>query len=247
MSHDKVLPIRSLIFLDQQAIQERGDEIVVPQSVMTSWMDLFPPGTPMLARITNMETDISRVVCIGSSDSSEYIYAPNWIMEHMGCSEEPLVYLAPYIEEIPRATKLNVRQLGDEDHECDLRGAFERLLDRFHVMESGTTLCVPLEELGGYEILAYVESVEPAGLVKLGGEVQIEFLENVEFFEEAVVEEQLPVVEEQLPVVLTQTAAVNTVTEEQPVVLSAEEQRAKMREYWIKRGEALIKNLNSST
>ena len=240
MSHDKVLPIRSLIFLDQQAIQERGDEIVVPQSVMTSWMDLFPPGTPMLARITNMETDMSRVVCIGSSDSSEYIYAPNWIMEHIGCSEEPLVYLAPYVEEIPRATKLNVRQLGDEDHECDLRGAFERLLDRFHVMEGGTTLCVPLEELGGYEILAYVESVEPAGLVQLGGEVQIEFLENVEAmaqpFEEAAAEEQLPVEE---------TAAVNTVTEEQPVVLTAEEQRAKMREYWIKRGEALTKNLNT--
>ena len=242
MSHDKVLPIRSLIFLDQQAIQERGDEIVVPQSVMTSWMDLFPPGTPMLARITNMETDISRVVCIGSSDSSEYVYAPNWIMEHIGCSEEPLVYLAPYLEEIPRATKLNVRQLGDEDHECDLRGAFERFLDRFHVMEGGTTLCVPLEELGGYEILAYVESVEPAGLVRLGGEVQIEFLET---FEEAVAVNT--VTEEQLPVV-EQTAAVNTVTEEQPpVVLTAEEQRAKMREYWMKRGEALIKNLNSST
>jgi hypothetical protein len=205
-------------------------------------MDLFPPGTPMLARITNMETDISRVVCIGSSDSSEYVYAPNWIMEHIGCSEEPLVYLAPYLEEIPRATKLNVRQLGDEDHECDLRGAFERFLDRFHVMEGGTTLCVPLEELGGYEILAYVESVEPAGLVRLGGEVQIEFLET---FEEAVAVNT--VTEEQLPVV-EQTAAVNTVTEEQPpVVLTAEEQRAKMREYWMKRGEALIKNLNSST
>jgi len=242
MSHDKVLPIRSLIFLDQQGIQEAGDEIVVPQSVMTSWMDLFPPGTPMLARITNMETDMSRVACIGSSDSSEYVYAPNWIMEHIGCSEEPLIYLAPYLEEIPRATKLNVRQLGDEDHECDLRGAFERFLDRFHVMESGTTLCVPLEELGGYEILAYVESVEPAGLVKLGGEVQIEFLENAEpstqSFEEAVAVNT--VTEEQ-------TAAVNTVTEEQPVVLTAEEQRAKMREYWMKRGEALMKNLNTTT
>ena len=247
MSHDKVLPIRSLIFLDQQAIQERGDEIVVPQSVMTSWMDLFPPGTPMLARITNMETDMSRVVCIGSSDSSEYIYAPNWIMEHIGCSEEPLVYLAPYVEEIPRATKLNVRQLGDEDHECDLRGAFERLLDRFHVMEGGTTLCVPLEELGGYEILAYVESVEPAGLVKLGGEVQIEFLEDSRPpFEEVAVNSVAvnSVTEEQLPVVLTQEQPV-VLTQEQPVVLTAEEQRAKMREYWMKRGEALTKNLNT--
>jgi hypothetical protein len=99
-------------------------------------------------------------------------------------------------------------------------------------MEGGTTLCVPLEELGGYEILAYVESVEPAGLVKLGGEVQIEFLED-----------SRPPFEE----VAVTSVAVNTVTEEQPVVLSAEEQRAKMREYWMKRGEALIKNLNSST
>jgi hypothetical protein len=38
-------------------------------------------------------------------------------------------------------------------------------------------LSVPLEELGGYEICAFVEAVEPPGCVRLGGEVQLEFLE----------------------------------------------------------------------
>jgi hypothetical protein len=53
----------------------------------------------------------------------------------------------------------------------------EHYLDRFHTMEAGTMLSVPLEELGGYEICAIVEAVEPPGCVRLGGEVQLEFLE----------------------------------------------------------------------
>jgi len=178
-SHDLILPIKPLSFVDQEAILEAGDEIIVPQKVLNQWMDLFPPGMPMLARLTNTESECSRVVCIGSSDSSESAYAPRWILEHLGYSgaDDQQVYMSPYLEEIPQAIRISLRPMDNAAYHSDLRKAFETYLDRFHVMEAGTTICLPLEELGGYEICSFVEQVEPFGIVRLGGEVQIEFLE----------------------------------------------------------------------
>jgi hypothetical protein len=178
-NHDLILPIKPLSFVDQEAILEAGDEIIVPRKVLDQWMDLFPPGMPMLARLTNMETDTGRIVCIGSSDSSDATYVPRWILEHLGYSgsDDQQVYMSPYLEEIPQAIRISLRPMDNAAYHSDLRKAFETYLDRFHVMESGTTICLPLEELGGYEVCSFVEQVEPFGIVRLGGEVQIEFLE----------------------------------------------------------------------
>jgi hypothetical protein len=174
----KILTVRPLSFLDQQGLQETGDEIVVPQTVLTEWLDLFAPGTSLLVRLTNLENDLSRIVAIGSSDSSQAVYVPRWILEHLALGyDEQVVSVEPFTQEIPPAIRICLRPLDNAAYHSDLRTAFERHLDRFHVMEAGTTLSVPLEELGNYEICAFVEAVEPPGLVRLGGEVQIEFLE----------------------------------------------------------------------
>jgi len=173
----KVLTSRPLSFLEQTAIQESGDEIIVPQTVLTEWMDLFPPGSSLLVKLTNFENDLSRIVAIGSSDSSECIYAPLWILGHLGLQEDQLVSIEPWTSQIPQAIRLSLRPLDNAGYHTDLRAAMEHYLDRFHTMEAGTMLSVPLEELGGYEICAFVEAVEPPGCVRLGGEVQLEFLE----------------------------------------------------------------------
>jgi hypothetical protein len=174
----KILTVRPLSFLDQQGLQETGDEIVVPQTVLNEWIDLFAPGTSLLVRLTNLENDLSRIVAIGSSDSSEAVYVPRWILEHLalGCDEQ-VVSMEPFMESLPDAVRISLRPLDNAAYHSDLRLAFERHLDRFHVMEAGTTLSVALEELGNYEICAFVEAVDPPGPVRLGGEVQIEFLE----------------------------------------------------------------------
>jgi hypothetical protein len=196
----KILTIRPLSFLEQTGIQEGGDEIIVPQTLLTQWMDLFPPGTSMLVKLTNFENDLSRMAAIGSSDSSEYAYAPRWILEHLGLQEDQLVSIEPWSQEIPQAIRLSLRPLDNAGYHTDLRAAIEHYLDRFHTMEAGTMLSVPLEELGGYEICAIVEAVEPPGCVRLGGEVQLEFLEpegGIPEHEESVPEEpDLPVPEE---------------------------------------------------
>jgi len=253
MSHDKVLPIRSLNFLDQEGILEAGDEIIIPENVMHEWMELFPAGTSMLAKMTNMDAGTERVVCIGSADKSNYIFAPQWILEQLCCGgEEPLVYIAPYLNEVPPAQRISIKPMDNAGYHTDLRDAFERYLDRFHVMEAGTTLCVPLEELGGYELYAYVEQVVPAGIVRLGGEVQIEFLEP---------EGGIPEHEPPVNVIATEPIAANSasasaadavaeaaVTTTTAAATTSEDMRQRMRDAWKKRAEEMTVNgLNKTT
>ena len=81
----------------------------------------------------------------------------------------------------------------------------------FHVLEEGTTLSVPLEELGGFEINAFIERMEPTPRCRLGGEVIIEFLEplgGIPEHEPPVEQEPVEQVGEQPPVEQVQTQAV---------------------------------------
>jgi hypothetical protein len=231
----EILPTRPLCFLDQEAVQEAGDEIIIPERLLNMWIDMFVPGTPMLATLTHLETDRSRVVCIGASDKSEGIYAPRWILDHLGCLEEQRMSIRPYLQEVPMAIRISLRPMDNAAYHSDLRQAFEIYLDRFHVMEAGTTLSVSLEELGGYEICGFVESVEPPGLVALGGEVQIEFLEP-----EGGIPEHEPEPEPE-----PEPAVVETPTTDQTnqVVPMTADQRTAMRESWLKR----FANLNTTT
>ena len=48
---DTVLPIRPLCFLEHTPIIEGSDEIAIPKWLFESWLDLFPPSTPMLMAI----------------------------------------------------------------------------------------------------------------------------------------------------------------------------------------------------
>jgi len=245
-NHDCILPIQPLSFLDQESTKEAGDEIVIPESMMHKWMDLFPSGASMLAKLTHMETDTSRVVCIGSSDKAEFIYAPNWILQHMGYSSdglEQLVYISPYTEEIPAATSISLRPMDTAIYHTDLLEVLQSYLDRFHVMEAGTTIYLPLEELGGYEIGIVVEQVEPAtaaNVVRLGGEVHLEMLPPEGGIPEHEQVDEIPfedaIVETPVPVITNSSAAEDTTTNTTIV-----DHRAKMQEAWARRFQNLNK------
>jgi len=249
-NHDRILSIQPLSFLDQESTKEAGDEIVIPETMMHQWMDLFPSGTSMLAKLTHMETDMSRVVCIGSSDKAEFIYAPNWILQHLGYSSdglEQLVYISPYTEEIPAAITISLRPMDTAIYHTDLLEVIQSYLDRFHVMEAGTTICLPLEELGGYEICVIVEQVEPAtvaGIVRLGGEVHLEMLPpegGIPEHEEVVIPATENIVETpsvEIPVITE--PPINSVVS----VATTEDHRAKMQEAWARRFQNLNKKDN---
>ena len=177
---EELLSIRPLCFLEQEIVNERGDEIVVPRRVLEQWMTLYAPSTFMLATLMNPETESKRTVCINGSSAEEAIYVPSWIMEDMGYSlegEEGVVFMTPQRDDSPAITKIYVRVLTPVPPDTDLRQAVETHLDRFHVLESGITLAIPV---GPLEALIRVEGVEPMPLSLIGGEVLLEFIGDSE-------------------------------------------------------------------
>lgn len=173
---DTVLPIRQLCFLEHTPIVEGSDEVAIPKWLFESWLDLFPPSTPMIITVRPIDTGIERYVCVNGSGPDDAVYCPTWILENLGLNgdEDEYVTLVPYTGEIEAATKISIRLLGDAG-EQDVRTAVEEYLDRFHVLEPATMMTVPV---GFLEVPMYIERTEPAPLVRLGGDVIVEFLEE---------------------------------------------------------------------
>jgi hypothetical protein len=212
-----MLAIFPLSYLDQTAIKEGGDEIIVPKRIFERWLDRFPPGMSLLARLTNPETEDSCVVCLGGQDTvNECIFAPNRILASLqGASE---VRIDPVEEELPSATKLHLRMVDMRPIDgVDLRQAVENHLDTYHVLALGTTLSIPIQELADTEVEFYVEDIEPAPLVRLGGEVILNILSEPE----------------PEPEVVPEVVPTNTVVETPPS-LSAEEVRLKRLQFFTK-------------
>jgi hypothetical protein len=162
--------------LEHTPIIEGSDEVAIPKWLFESWLDLFPPSTSMIIAMKAIDTGMERHVCVNGSGPDDAVYCPNWILESMGLGGEgeDYVTLSPYTGEIEAATKISIRLLADAG-EQDVRAAVEAYLDRFHVLEPATVMTVPV---GFLEVPMYVERTEPAPLVRLGGEVIVEFLEE---------------------------------------------------------------------
>uniref|UniRef100_A0A6C0APY3 Ubiquitin fusion degradation protein n=1 Tax=viral metagenome TaxID=1070528 RepID=A0A6C0APY3_9ZZZZ len=174
---EELLPIRSLTFVEVD--KEHSDEILVPRSVLQRWMEHYPPGCPLLATLTNPETEQVQTVCIGSHNpdtNDRTVYAPLWIMDQISTTIDDPVSLQPLFEQPLAATKLVLKPLDKLAYDTDFRSVMEEYLDMFHVLQTGTTLTVPVKDLGGYEISVYVETTEPDLVVRLGGEVEVEIV-----------------------------------------------------------------------
>lgn len=125
---------------------------------------------------------IKRICSIGSphSNDKDHIYIPKWILENLGLDAlefENFVSVQPFLENIPSATKIVIKPLDNAIYHTDIRECFEVALQTFHVLSEGTLLKVCIPSLGDYEVSAYVDSVEPGPVVRLGGEVHVDFLE----------------------------------------------------------------------
>jgi hypothetical protein len=86
------------------------------------------------------------------------------------------VSLQPLFEQPLSATKLVLKPLDRLAYDTDFRSVIEEYLDMFHVLQTGTTLTVPVKDLGNYEIAVLVETTEPDLVVRLGGEVEFEIV-----------------------------------------------------------------------
>jgi len=220
-----------------------GDEVRVHRTVMERWMRDFPDTGAMLVRITNPITEVSRICCLGGPHigNKEYAYVPVWILENIGisvCDDNQWVTIEPFCEEIPQGTMIYLKPMDNAIYHCDMRECFERALDTFHVLEAGTILTVAVESLGGYTVQAYVDRVEPGPIVRLGGEINVEFIEpdgGVLEFAPPVVPVAIPVV----PVVPANVVAIPVIAAAIPAAIPAsfDEVRATVRASWLKKFE----------
>ena len=172
---ESIYPVKPLVFTSSPgSVREEGDEIIIPRALMNEWIDQFPPGQPMLAHMTCIETEVGRIVCIGCDNEEPFVFTPNWILEQLGLTAdtEAHVSLTPCQDELPSATKITVR-FEEHQEDMDLRQLLETHLDMFHVLEEGTVLRIQEEDL-----YATVVALEPAPRCRLGGEVVLEILEE---------------------------------------------------------------------
>jgi hypothetical protein len=175
---------KSLAYYDgeiqDEYISEESDTILLPERVWNKWIHHYEEGRPMLVDIRNEALGIERTVCIGPpTGNTTTLYGPTWLLNNIGYdySDEFTVTVEPHLEEVAQATLLVLRPMDTAIYHSDVRDAFEAALDKFHVIQQGAMITVHIGALGGYEVSAYVERTEPEVLVRLGGEVKVEFIE----------------------------------------------------------------------
>ena len=175
----------SLLYIDSNDEETNGDEIRIKRHALDSWLEKneYPPGGAILVRVTNPITEISRICCLGApivECERNHVYMPPWILENLGIPVEDIdshVMIEPFLEPLPKASRIYLKPMDNAVYHTDIRECFERALDHFHALQEGMMLSVRVEALGGYEVSAYVDRLEPASIVAIGGEVEVEFLQ----------------------------------------------------------------------
>lgn len=239
-THEEILFAHGLSFLqlrrNQATVDEEGDEIVLPRSVWESWADLYPAGSPMIVEMTHVHTGITHYACTGQFhvETNRNVYAPCWILQHLGidvCKSETesMVLVKPVLTPPPRATFIGLRPMDTALYHADMRALFEERLYTFHVLQTGTTLSVYVPELGGYEVQAVVERLEPANVVVLGTEVHVDFAEP-----EGGVPEFAPV-PPRIPTPPPTVEPEMLIPPAEETVETAEERMAQIRAVWVQK------------
>jgi hypothetical protein len=108
----------------------------------------------------------------------ERVFVPMWMLERMGLEgageEVDVEWLTQ--EYLPEATRMVLRPHDSAFYHADAKEELERALTRLGVLQCGSSIVIPLEVLGGYEITFDVVTTEPANLVLAHGEeVALEF------------------------------------------------------------------------
>lgn len=220
---------------------ELSDEIIIPSYHLNNIIDTFDDNEMLYVNITNTEKNLSYLVAIGAPHNFDKntIFAPQWILDTIGCSgscDSIVIIEKANVSEIPSATKIVIKPLDSLAFEIDTANCFEKAFMNLHSIKEGLTVSILVPELGDdYQLLVYIEKVEPAQVSRIiQGEVDVEFIN--EFVNESVINEPVvnkPVNEpfnEFIPV-LEPVSEKNTVIEE----IDINERRRRIRDSWLNR------------
>jgi hypothetical protein len=111
------------------------------------------------------------------------MFLPPWMLGVLGVdgSGEEVEVEWMSQEAFPEATKILLQPHDSAFYHADAKEELETALTRLGVVKAGTTIQIPLQKLGGYEVPFDIVSCEPANVVLAeGDEVAIEFEEAVD-------------------------------------------------------------------
>jgi len=107
---------------------------------------------------------------------NDAIYAPNWVLEALDIHDTGNIFWERVPEPPPRATKISLKLIDDLWNEIDGRAEIEEHLKNFNVLQQGTTIQIPLRPFDNFLATVYVEKTEPASVVLLRDEVELDLI-----------------------------------------------------------------------
>ena len=201
---------------------ELSDQIILPVRAFHSLMNQYEDETVLYANLIHTENNIQYLVTLSATHDmdEDLIFVPQWILDHVGPSEEPVFRVEKATEDLPVANHLMLRPLDDVAADLDLAAYSERAMINLHSIQENTTLPIYI----GHQILyVYVQQVDPAPLSRIvQGEVTVEF----------VVER--PPTPEPIEVPVEHEAAPSAAPSDGSAAPSAEERRRRLRDAWAR-------------
>ena len=206
---------------------ELSDQIIVPLSLFHRLIGEFEDESVLYVNLIHTEYNLRHLVTINTAhdDNTHTIYVPDWILDLLGRSEDPLYQIEKAdVSDLPVATNLIIKPLDPSAFDVDLTTYVEQAFMNLHSIQQNITIPIQIMDQTVY---LYIEQVEPAPLSRIvQGEVVVEF---INMFEDEFKEVE-DMIEEFKEDEVAEAEAV-AVEEE----LTPEVRRQQVRDSWVKR------------
>jgi hypothetical protein len=210
---------------------ELSDQIIVPLSLFNRLIREFEDETVLYVNLIHTEYNLRHLVTITAAhdDNEHTIYVPDWILDLLGRSEDPLYQIEKAdVSELPVATNLTIKPLDPSAFDVDLTTYVEQAFMNLHSIQQNITIPIQIMD---HTVYLYIEQVEPAPLSRIvHGEVTVEFINMFEADENPVEEIDEFKEEEENEV---ENKVENKVEEVEE--LTPEARRQQVRDSWLKR------------
>ena len=214
-----------LYYHDYKEEVELSDQIIVPLSLFHRLIGEFEDESVLYVNLIHTEYNLHHLVTITAAhdDNTHTIYVPDWILDLLGRSEDPLYRIEKAdVSELPVATNLIIKPLDPSAFDVDLTTCVEQAFMNLHSIQQNVTVPIQIMDQTVY---LYIEQVEPAPLSRIAhGEVTVEF---INMFEDEFKEEDVDEFKE----AETEAEAEAEVVDE----LTPEARRQQVRDSWLKR------------
>lgn len=117
------------------------------------------------------------------TDEIYNIFAPVWMLDSAGLQGEGenIQIETLTVDAFPEATKLVFRVVDSAFYSSEIKGELEQALSSLGVIRQHTTLSIPLQSLGGFNVDVFISKTEPANIVICHGEeIPVEFEEPID-------------------------------------------------------------------